>query len=58
MSSSHNRPVEFPIRLSFTCDEATAEALEQAAAQEDRSVSWIVRTAVREWLERRDQEDS
>jgi predicted transcriptional regulator len=40
----------------FRIDEDQLAALEQAAQQEDRPVSYLIRKAIREWLERRESQ--
>lgn len=41
-----------PDRLSITLDTADRAALEKLSAETDRSLSWIVREAIRQYLSR------
>lgn len=42
----------------FRIDPDLRDGLERAAAEEDRSVSYLIRRAIREWLKRRERQKS
>lgn len=43
---------EFPVRLSVQVDRKTADALTARAHKMERSVSYLIRAALKEYLER------
>lgn len=45
-------PPDYPIRLSVQLDESTADALAERAEELERSVAWVIRVAVKEYLEK------